>query len=122
MIPPKAIDLIIRHIDAIDLAVASRLNRKRPWLEPALTSLLCELLDAETQDDDTIAYTLKQLNDDLRSLEGLLSIAFDIETHEYDPKMEGWVTQPDIGLVVNFIDYLLPGESWKLSWLCKRSE
>jgi hypothetical protein len=117
MIPPKAIDLIIRHIDAIDMAVASRLNRKRPWLEPALTSLLCELLDADTQNGDTVVYNLQQLNDDLRSLEGSLTIAFEIETHEYDPDMEHWVTQADIGLVVNFIDYLLPEESWRLSWL-----
>ena len=117
MIAPKAIHLIIRHLDAIDRAVAKRMNRKRPWLEPALTALLCDLLDAETQDSENLEYSVRQLNQDLAALDGLVSVTFEVETHEYDARMERWVTQADLGFVVSVVDYLLPEQSWSLSWL-----
>lgn len=47
----------------------------------------------------------------------LINVSFSIETHEYDPRMERWVTQADIGLIIQFEDYLLPSESWCIAWL-----
>jgi hypothetical protein len=117
MIPPRAIALVIRHLDAIDRAVSARMSRKRPWLEPSLTSLLCDLLDSETQEVERLAYPLQQLNQDLAAQDGLVSIAFQIQTHEYAPQMERWVSQADLGLVITITDYLLPFEEWRLSWL-----
>ena len=37
MISPKAFELIIRHLNAIDGAVSERVARKHPWCEPALS-------------------------------------------------------------------------------------
>lgn len=117
MISPKATHLIIKHFDAIDKAVSKRLNRKRPWSEPSLTSLLCDLMDHETQDDEKIDYSIDDLNKDLEEIDGLLDVSFAIETHEYSPKVERWITQSDLGFIINFEDHLLPNESWSISWL-----
>ncbi|MEA3440020.1 MAG: hypothetical protein U9R58_07035 [Chloroflexota bacterium] len=117
MISPKAVHLIIQHFDTIDRAVSKRLSRKRPWSEPSLTSLLCDLMDQETQNEEKLEYSIENLNKDLSEIDGLLDVSFVIETHEYSPKVERWVTQSDIGFVINFEDHLLPHESWKASWL-----
>lgn len=117
MITPKAAHLLIRHLDSLDRAVSKRLARKRPWSEPALTSLLCDLMDSETQPEEPLDYSLSDLNRDLRELEGLLSVSIQIETHEYDSNIERWVTQADLGFVINFQDHLLPHDSWRVSWL-----
>jgi hypothetical protein len=117
MISPKAVNLIIQYFDAIDEAVAKRMVRKRPWSEPALTSLLCDLLDENTQDEERLRYTLAKLNNDLSELDGLFNVSFSIETHEYDSRMERWVTQADLGFIIKFEDCLLPSESWCIAWL-----
>ena len=117
MISPKAVGLIIRHFDAIDQSVSKRLVRKRPWGEPALTSLLCDLLDQETQEEEKINYSLSELTKDLTEMDGLMSMSFTVDTHEYDSIMERWVTQADLGLIVKFTDELLPADSWSTAWL-----
>lgn len=117
MISPKAIQLIIKHFDSIDEAVARRLMRQRPWGEPALTSLLCDLLDSKTQEEENLRYSLMELNRDLMEMDGLLSISFTIDTHEYDSNMERWVTQADLGLIIKFEDEIIPSDSWTTSWL-----
>lgn len=117
MISPKATHLLIRHLDAIDRAVTKRTLRKRPWLEPAITSLLCDLMDEETQADENLDYTVGQLNRDLAEQDGLLAVSLDVETHEFHPKVERWVTQSDVGFIPRFQDHLLPKESWSRAWL-----
>ena len=117
MISPEATKLLIRHFDAIDFSVSRRLVRKRPWSEPALTSLLCDLLDEETQAEERLRYSLEELNRDLQSLEGYLSLSFEIETHEYDSRMERWVTQADLGLIIRFSNNFVPNDSWSSPWL-----
>ena len=117
MITPKAIHLIIQHFDALDQAVSKHLNRKRPWSEPALTSLLCDLLDQDVQEEENLSYSTADLNQDLAEIDGLMKITFAVDTHEYDASMEHWVTQADLGFVINFQDHLLPDESWSLPWL-----
>ena len=86
MISPKAIELMIRHWDAVDVAVSKRVSRKRSWAETALTSLLCDLLDSETQDEIQLKYTLADLNRDLKKLDGILTFTIEIETMEYPPR------------------------------------
>lgn len=117
MISPRAIHLLIRHFDSIDEVVAKRMTRKRPWSEPALTSFLCDLLDEQTQHEENLHYPLAQLNQDLYDLDGILNVTFAVQTHEYDSNIERWVTQADIGLVINFIDNMLPENSRRASWL-----
>ncbi len=117
MLSPTAFELLIKYFDGVDSAVARRLSRKRPWLETALTSLLCDLLDDETQEDEPLDYTLGALNTELRALDGLVEVHVRLETHEYPPAVERWVTQSDLGFVLEFNDLLLPDESWTASWL-----
>jgi hypothetical protein len=108
---------LIRYFDAIDKVVSKRLVRKRPWLETALTSLLCDLLDEEEQDEYELEYSFAELKKDLIKLDRCLNVNFTIETHEYHPKVERWVTQSDIGIIIKFTPYLLPEASWSVAWL-----
>ena len=108
MINPKALHFIIKYFDAVDAAVSARTIRKRPWSETSLTSLLCDLLDEETRGYEQLAYTLADLNKDLQELDGLIQVSLNIETHEYPPSIERFVTQSDLGFIVDFRDYFLP--------------
>lgn len=117
MISPRTIHLLIRHFDSIDAAVSKRMVRKRPWLETALTSFLCDLLDEEVQSEEKLDYPLETLNHDLAQGDGATHVSFLIETHEYGPDVERWITQSDLGLVINYRDYMLPEDSWSVAWL-----
>jgi len=117
MLPPRAAHLMLRHFDAIDEAVSRRLIRKRPWSEPALTSLLCDLLDEDVQGEEVLSYSLKELNADLVAMDGLFGISFKIDTHEYDAATERWVTQADLGLILKCDNFLIPSDSWEACWL-----
>jgi len=65
VLSPRTYRLLLRHFDALDDVVACRLTHKRPWQEEALTGLLCDLLDAETREEEKVSYTLSQLVEDL---------------------------------------------------------
>lgn len=117
MVAPHVFANIIRYFDAIDRVVAARMARKKPWDEPALTSLLCELMDDGTQADWPLVYTLSQLSSDLGSIEGIVRIALTIDTHEYNPTWEHWVTQADVGIVIRLEDRMLPQRSFSIAWL-----
>jgi hypothetical protein len=108
---------MLRHFDAIDEAVSRRLTRKRPWSEPALTSLLCDLLDEDVQNEEALAYSLEELNKDLAAMDGLFSMSFKIDTHEYDGAVERWITQADLGLIIKCENYLMSSDSWEACWL-----
>lgn len=64
-----------------------------------------------------LKYSIDQLNADLASEDGLVDLSFEIETHEYGPDLEAYVTQADLGLVIKYDDCLLPPNSWSRSWL-----
>jgi hypothetical protein len=117
LLSPKTIHLIIKHLDCIDESLAKRMIRKRPHGETSLTSRLCDLLDEDTQAEEHLAYPLEQLNHDLSQTDELTSVSYEVETHEYTPDVEGWLTQSDLGFVLNYRDYLLPEESWSAAWL-----
>ena len=119
MISPKAIELMIKHWDAVDVAVSKRVSRKRPWSETALTSLLCDLLDSETQGEIQLKYTLAELNRDLTKLDGILTFTIEIETMEYPPKIERWVNQSDLGFYIQYRDQFIPKNSWEYAFLCQ---
>src|SRR5687767_15211803 len=117
MLSPRAVHLLLRHFDSIDECVARRLLRKRPWSEPALTSYLCDVLDSDTQAEEPLSYPLEILNRDLLEPDGVFDMTFNVETHEYDPSVERWVTQADLGFVLQFRDFLDPSRSWEACWL-----
>lgn len=117
MLSPRAIRILLRHFDAIDEAVTKRLSRKRPWSEEALTGQLCDLLDNETQVEENVAYTLQQVHDDLVKSDEPLSIRLKIDTHQYPKHLEHWVTQSDLGLIVNYQNQFDPNLSRSTAWL-----
>jgi hypothetical protein len=90
MLSPRAIRLLLRHFDALDEVVARRLTRKRPWQEEALTGLLCDLLDAETQIEEKVTYTLSQLHEDLSNSDEPVGIRLKIDSHQYPKHLERW--------------------------------
>jgi len=50
-------------------------------------------------------------------MDGLFSLSFKIDTHEYDGATERWVTQADLGLIIKCENYLMSSDSWEACWL-----
>ncbi|MFE9328144.1 hypothetical protein ACIHDR_43070 [Nocardia sp. NPDC052278] len=117
MLPPKAVRPLLKYFDSIDSCVARKLVRKRPWQEPALTSLLCDLMDADAQEDYILRRDLAWLNKRLSRAVPLLELRFDIDTHEYPSSVERYVTQSDLGLVVRYEDNVKPELGWEAACL-----
>lgn len=61
MISPKAFGCLLKHFDEIERSVSLKLVTKRPWNEISLTSRLADLLDEDTQEDEKISYSFKDL-------------------------------------------------------------
>lgn len=116
MLSPVSIRLLLDHLDAIDSHVASRLTRKRPWQEPALTQLLCDLFDEDTQDDEGLLYSTHALNTDLAAADEPLTVTLRVETHQYPTSYERWVAQADLGMIMTHTDHY-SGERWERGWL-----
>lgn len=117
MLTPPALLLMMRYLHATDTLISHHLSYKVPWDEPSLTHLLCSVLDEDTLSAYNLDYSLDALNRDLASLDGLLAVDLQIHTHQYPARFEHLVTQADLGLVIDYVDHLLPNESWTLSWL-----
>lgn len=117
MISPRAFRLIIKHFDEIDRIVSFRTVRKRPWLEVALTSLFCDLLDEQTQDDEKLNYSFKQLQEDLDKEDSLFGIHLSLETIEFNSNFERYISQSDIGLNIVFENRIEPQNSWNRPYL-----
>lgn len=117
MLSPRAIRLLLRHFDALDEAIARRLTRKRPWQEEALTGLLCDLLDTETQIEENVSYTLRQLHEDLAGSDEPVGIRLKIDSHQYPKHLERWVTQADFGFIITYQDQFDRSHSTSSAWL-----
>jgi hypothetical protein len=117
MLPVQALPPLLRFLDDVDNTVSARLLRKKPWDEIALTSLLCDLLDEETSDDYRRSYPLDDFRKDLAKAMPLVQFDCSLRTHEYPARMERWITQSDIGLVIDYIDHFVPDRTWSAAWL-----
>lgn len=117
MLPPRAIRPFLHYFDEVDETVARRMLRNRPWSETSLTSLLCDVMDKNVDSDyprtHDRPWLLARLAQDLP----LLHFDCSIETHEYKSGLERWATQSDLGVVIVFRDYLLPGRDWERAYL-----
>ena len=91
--------------------------RKRPWSEVSLTSLLCDLLDEETQEEEKLSYTFKNLQDDLNKEDSLFGIHLSLETIEFNSAFERYISQSDIGLNLIFENTIEPQYSWSRPYL-----
>jgi hypothetical protein len=117
MLSLRAINSVLRHFDSIDRAVAKRLIRKRPWPETALTALLCDLLDDETSDDEQISYSRADMMRDMAAFDEPLGFSLRIDTHQYSSHLERYVTQADIGLIIEYQNQFSPDKSFRRPWL-----
>lgn len=117
MLSPRALSLLIRHLDSIDRALAKRLIRKTPWAEEALTALFCDLLDESAQRDEKLKYPLKKLRADLKKAGEPVSLAWEIETEQFNKHQESTLTQADIGLILEYTDQFEPANSRIHRWL-----
>jgi hypothetical protein len=117
MLTPTAFRNIIKHFDEIDKIVSSKTIRKRPWFEVSLTSLLCDLLDEETQEEDKLNYTFKHLQEDLDKEDSLIGINLSVETTEFNSAFENHISQSDVGINLVFENMIEPNHSWIRSYL-----
>ncbi len=108
---------MLRHFDAVDEEVADRLLRVKPFDEPALTSLLCDLMDQEQQRRYRLAFDVDRLRRKIRRVAPLLDVEISIETHEYPSSVENLVTQSDLGIVFEYRDMWVPSRSWTDAYL-----
>lgn len=115
MIPIAAIKPLLRYFDAIDRHCTAGLMYKKPHSETTITQNLCFLLDREEQQQAALNYSFADLQKHLSELAGGLRI--DISTHEYNSAIENKITQSDLGLIINYINYYEPDLSWTESWL-----
>jgi len=113
----RATQLLLRYFDSIDEIVSIKLMRKRPWLEEALTLLFCDLLDEEAQEEDNTKYPLSSLRNDLAKINEPLYIDTRIETHQYPKSVEHFVTQSDLGLIIQCQNQFESRFSFSRSWL-----
>ena len=117
MISLRAVQLLLRHFDSIDETISRRLMRKRPWSEEALTSLFCDLLDKDIQEEEKIDYPLSSLMSDLSQIDEPIYLSTTIETHQYSRQVEHSVNQSDIGLIISYQDQFESSRSFSRSWL-----
>lgn len=115
VLTPATLPLFLRHLDGVDGALATRVGGR--WQEPGLSSLLCDLLDEDAQEGYSLTYPLSALREDLTAASPLASLDVSITTHQYDANVERWVTQSDLGLVIDYRDDLLPTLSHSTSVL-----
>ncbi len=112
MLGPQHADFLIRFFDGIDAKLSERLVRRHPPDESALTNEFCALMDAETQEKEKLlAYSLDQLNEDLKSLGDDTHFSFKIDTRPHNSKMESRISQSDLGLIVEYTNHLMPSLS-----------
>jgi hypothetical protein len=117
MLSLRALQLLLRHFDSIDKALSKRLSRKNPWPEVALTAVFCDLLDSDTQPDESLDYPLAELLADFAASDEPLGYRIRLETHQYPTSLEHYVTQADLGLVVSYQDQFETQNSHSTSWL-----
>jgi len=118
MFGPQHLKHVIQYLDGIDDALSQRMLRKHPPDEPALTNELCALLDVETQrSEESLPYSLDQLNADLAALGDGLDFEVALDTYPHNMAMERHVSQSDFGLVLTYENHILPKESWSTAYL-----
>jgi hypothetical protein len=115
MIPIAAIKPLLKYFDAVDMHCTAGLMNKRPHTETTITQNFCSLMDQEEQKQAELIYSFKNLSKDLLNLGGGLRV--EIRTDEYNSAVESRVTQSDLGLIINYINYYDQSLCWTESWL-----
>lgn len=106
MLTPRDAKLLVRYLDGVDRVVSARLARGFSPHEDHLTALLCELLDGKLSHLHQLEYRFEALKQDLAADSTLLTVDLQIETRKYPPHIERRLTSSDLGIVVEYRDYL----------------
>ena len=117
MIPITYIGPLLRHFDAIDRVATAGLTNISPDTEPTITQNLCKVLDMHEQHQTVLDYPLSSLLRDLASTNGITNAKLEFKTYYYNSAVENRVTQSDIGLIINYRDFIVREASWSESWL-----
>jgi hypothetical protein len=118
MIGPQHLPFLITYFNGIDAALSGRLLRSVPPDEPALTNELCALMDAETQRrEKLLEFNIDRLNAALAACGDDMEFDIRIDTHPHNPKMEAFVSQSDLGLIIEYQNHVLPSENWFNAYL-----
>jgi hypothetical protein len=118
MIGPQHLPFLITYFDGIDAALSGRLLRAVPPDEPALTNELCALMDADTQRrEKLLEFNIDRLNAALATCGDDMQFELRIDTHPHNPRMEAFVSQSDLGLVIEYHNHILPSENWFRAYL-----
>lgn len=118
MIGPQHLPFLITYFDGIDAALSGRLLRVVPPDEPALTNELCALMDADTQRrEKLLEFNIDRLNAALAACGDDVQFDLRIDTHPHNPRMEAFVSQSDLGLIIEYQNHVLPDENWFRAYL-----
>jgi hypothetical protein len=118
LIGPQHIPLFVRYFDGIDEQIARRLLRRVPPGEATLTDEFCSLMDIDNQRRESLLdYDADDLNEALFGLGGDLHFDLQIDTHQYTQAYEGYVSQADFGLVLQYNNHLFPERDWRVAYL-----
>ncbi|WP_155773813.1 hypothetical protein [Methylorubrum extorquens] len=118
MFGPQHLHYVIKFLEGVDFKLSEPMRRKHPPDEPALTNELCALLDAETQrGENRLSYNLDHLNNDLAAVGDGLDFEVTLDTHPHNTAMERHVSQSDFGLILEYVNFVLPTENWCAAYL-----
>jgi hypothetical protein len=118
MIGPQHLPLLTSYFDSVDAALSGRLLRAVPPDEPALTNELCALMDADTQRrEKLLKFNIDRLNAALAACGDDMQFDVRIDTHPHNPRMEAFVSQSDLGLIIEYQNHVLPAENWFNAYL-----
>jgi hypothetical protein len=117
VLPAYTLRTFLRYFDSVDTAASAGLLVVRPHSEVTLTSTLCDLMDEVDQRRLVMTHYIDWLRERLAQLVPVTDVEFRIDTYEYPTRLENWVTQSDLGLVVEFEDHLARGRDWSAAAL-----
>lgn len=112
LLTPRDSKLLVRYLDGVDAVVSARLGVGFSPHEDHLTALLCELLDSRLAGLHNLEYSFAALREDLAADSAQLMVDFTIETCKYPPHIESRLTSADLGVIVEYRDYLGTGDSF----------
>jgi hypothetical protein len=101
-----------KYFKGVDLLLSKRFSLKFLPDEEHITSILCELLDEHGSQLHSLPYSLVDLNNDLKKNGGLLSADISISTSDYNKHQERHNTQSDLGIILEYQDYIEPKYSF----------
>jgi hypothetical protein len=102
-----------KYFKGVDLLLSQRLSLGFSSDEEHITSTLCELLDDRGSSLHLLPYNLSSLNYDLQKNSGLLNANIIISTKNYNKYEEHHKTQSDLGIILEYKDYIEPSYDFK---------